>query len=149
MNTQNLPIGLIISQLIDEKRLKKKDVAERLGKGRQYIYDTFARKTMTYEELENWANALEVSVEEIERRQKQEQKEGQSSFNSGDTSVMLLIEEMRMTIKDLRETVRSQAHTIEVLAGKSDSVFLARFVISPLFFGVLVTSLDTLHSATC
>ncbi|MCA0231524.1 MAG: helix-turn-helix domain-containing protein [Bacteroidetes bacterium] len=135
MNTHILPIGLIISQLIDEKRLKKKDVAERLGKGRQYIYDTFSRKTMTYEELENWANALEVTVEEIERRQKQEQNEGQNSLEKNEkTSLMLLIEEMRMTIKDLRETVKSQAHTIEVLAGKSGSVPLARFVAFPLFF---------------
>lgn len=128
MNPQILPIGLIISQLIEEKRLKKKDLAERLGKGRQYIYDTFARKTMTYEELENWANALNVTVEEIESRQKQENVSEQSSLSKDSSYLLLLIEEMKSTIKDLRETVKSQAHTIEVLAGKSDSVCAAGFV---------------------
>lgn len=136
MNAQVLPIGLVISQLIDEKRLRKKDLALRLGKGRQYIYDTFARKSMTYEELENWANALNVTVVEIESRQKQEQMSEQNSLNKGDSSLMLLLEEMRNTIKDLRETVKSQAHTIEVLAGKSDSVFLAGF--APFFFSIWV-----------
>lgn len=125
MNPQLLPIGLVISQLIEERRVRKKDLAIRLGKGRQYIYDTFARKTMTFEELENWANALEMTVEEIERRQKPEQLSEQNSSFKNDSTLMVLIEEMRTTIKDLRETVKSQAHTIEVLAGKSDNVSLA------------------------
>lgn len=132
MNPQLLPIGLVISQLIEERRVRKKDLALKLGKGRQYIYDTFARKTMTFEELENWANALEVTVEEIERRQKPEQASEQSTSFKSESTLMLLIEEMRTTIKDLRETVKSQAHTIEVLAGKSGSVSIARF--AAIFF---------------
>lgn len=51
--------------------------------------------------------------------------------NSSYSPLMLLLEEKQSTIKDLRETVRSQAHTIDVSAGKSGSVSLAGNV---LFF---------------
>ena len=118
-------IGLIISQIIKEKRLSITELASTRKISRQAIYNLPNRDSMTLEEIEEWALAIGVNSQDIIDRSQNKVTTKVDNVVQGDGYLMRYLNELEITIKELRETVRSQAHTIEVLAGKSDNVSLA------------------------
>lgn len=63
-----IPVGMIIKQIIDEKRLKGKDVADKMGVSRQSIYQSYAKQELSDGEMSRWADALGVTKEEMLKR---------------------------------------------------------------------------------
>ncbi|MDF7822081.1 helix-turn-helix transcriptional regulator [Runella sp. MFBS21] len=132
METQTKSIGLIIKQLAKEKNLSAIELAERMQITRQGVYDTWNKQNMSIDKISQWATALGVTSKFILDKLNQDDKlyaEKVYEVAQPDGYLMRYLAELEATVKELRETVRSQAHTIEVLAGKSDSVSLARFAI--------------------
>lgn len=140
METNKNHIGLIIRQLAKEKNLSAIDLSKRMNISRQGVYDAFNQSNMSIEKIDQWANALEIESKDILDRLQGNVSKKQDNVSS-DGYLMRYLAELEVTIKELRETVRSQAHTIEVLAGKSDNASLARLAAS-FFFGILATNLD-------
>lgn len=65
-------MGLIIKEIINEKRIKITELSAKLGLTRQNVYATFARVNIPDGELTFWANALGVTREEIMERANKE-----------------------------------------------------------------------------
>jgi transcriptional regulator with XRE-family HTH domain len=63
-----IPVGMIIKQIIDEKRLKGKEVADKMGVSRQSIYQSYAKQELSDGEMTRWADALGVTKEEMIKR---------------------------------------------------------------------------------
>ena len=63
-----IPVGMIIKQIIDEKRLKGKEVADKMGVSRQSIYQSYAKQELSDGEMSRWADALGVTKEEMIKR---------------------------------------------------------------------------------
>lgn len=125
MNTTNFHIGLAIKELAHEKNVSVDTLSDRLKVVRQAVYETFERETVRKSTVKKYAEALGVDQDEILKKAGFKPYETKAS---NDSAMMLLLEEMKTTIKDLRETVKSQQQTIQALVGKSDSVYVAGFV---------------------
>ena len=61
-------VGLIIKELISEKKLSASIIAQRMGVNRQNVYNAMNKHTMTIEELEIYAKAFDMDIVEIESR---------------------------------------------------------------------------------
>lgn len=59
------PIGLVLRQIFDEKVLSPTDLAKRLAKSKQSVYNDFKRTDMNTLEVKKWADALGVKEDEI------------------------------------------------------------------------------------
>jgi len=119
------PIGVILKGIMEEKGLKAQAVADRLGFARQTIYQSSAKLDMTESEMARWAEALEVTPEEILKR-----------WNKTSASPDLLSQQMerieqflkdqvefqRQQIESQQRQIESQQRTIELLLGKSEGV---------------------------
>lgn len=140
MSSKKIPIPLIIKEIIDEKNYSVSYIAEKLGKGVHFVYDTFKRKSMKVDELDIWAAVLGVSVEEIIERQFPKNPEFESmnleiDSKISDDYLKLLVKELKERIKEQNLTIATQSETIRVLLGKSEAVpFLTKFVPNPSFF---------------
>lgn len=62
------PIGLVLKQIADEKKISAVAIQKKLGKSRQHVYNGFAKIGISDEEKLDWASALNVTVEEIDNR---------------------------------------------------------------------------------
>lgn len=122
MNAQKRAIGLIVKQLAKEKNLSAIELAERMGISRQGVYEAFNKQNMSLDKIEQWATALEVTSKDILNLVQGDDNLKVDKPTVGDNYLMRYLAELEATVKELRETVRSQAHTIELLAGKSVSV---------------------------
>ena len=133
MTTTNFHIGLAIKQLAEKKKCSAETLAQRMGIVRQSVYDTYERETVRKSTVKKYADAIGISEDEIYQlagfKPDNSKQNTQNTYNEGDGYLMRYLAELEITIKELRETVRSQAHTIEVLAGKSGSVSIARFAV--------------------
>ena len=143
METPNRNIGLILRQLAKEKNMSAIELAEKMQITRQGVYDAWNKQNMSLDKIAQWANALGVSSKYILDKIGDSDKLKTDNIVQGDGYLMRYLSELEATIKELRETVRSQAHTIEVLAGKSDSVSIARLA-AAFFLGLLNASFGTL-----
>lgn len=123
------PIGMVIKTIIEEKGLKAQEVAKRIGLTRQSIYQLNGKVEMSEGEIRRWANALEVSYEEILSRR--EEKNGVESAPSDILSKQISrIEKMfqeQIEVKDkqiqtLTELLTTSQNTIQQLLGKSEGV---------------------------
>ena len=65
---KKIPIGVVIKEIITEKKLSAVDIASNLGVSRQAIYNAFSREKMNLEEQANWAKALNVDISEFDKR---------------------------------------------------------------------------------
>lgn len=133
MKTEKIPIGLIIRQIAEEKKIKTKVLADKKGVTAQAVHAMFKQKNVRSGDLQQWASILGVSAEEIINRTNSEEikakTENADLFSKGDGYLMLYIAE-------LEERVKEQAATIRVLLGKSDGVSItARF--APPFLGAI------------
>lgn len=61
------PIGLIIKELSDEKKLSTSKLSTLTGKSRQYVYNSFAKIVMDEDELNLWAKALNMQVYDLQK----------------------------------------------------------------------------------
>ncbi|WP_028522818.1 helix-turn-helix domain-containing protein [Runella limosa] len=150
MTTTNFHIGLAIKLLAEKKKCSAETLAQRIGIVRQSVYDTYERETVRKSTVRKYADALGVSEDEIYKLAGfKADNVSHQGFTEDVNYLQRRLSDLEELVNFLKSQVVEKDKQINVLLGKSDSVFLARFVISPLFFGVLVTSLDTLHSATC
>ncbi len=102
-------IGLIIKEMINEKRLKITPLAETLGMSRQSVYQTYSRVDMTEGEITRWATALGVSRDEIIRRA----NEGDSP--SSKESIVFAEEVLTNIQKMLEEELKEKNEQIRAL----------------------------------
>jgi transcriptional regulator with XRE-family HTH domain len=135
MEAQNKAIGLVIRQIAKEKNLSAIELAERMKITRQGVYEAFNKQNMSIDKVSQWATALNTTSKEILDKVSSNDNLSIDKSANNDGYLMRYLTELEITIRELRETVRSQAHTIEVLAGKSGSVLLARFA-AFIFFGL-------------
>lgn len=59
------PIGLIIKDIIERKNLSIKRLTDKSGKYRQFFYDTYKRSSMSVDDMEWWADLLDISLSEL------------------------------------------------------------------------------------
>lgn len=139
---EKIPVGLIIKQLIKEKDLDIKEVADRVGIARNTVYQVFGRSKLDDEALTKWSQALGVSTEEITQRQNiGEKKTGLSvdseQFAQGviDRIVQELkeqyesrITELKDQIGDLREQLKFNREMVQAFKeghlGKSEGAIV-------------------------
>lgn len=123
------PIGLIIKDIMKEKDITASHLASVMGVHRQVIYDFQKKNILKMDTLERIATALGVESEEIIHRMSDDiidNDDFKMNKKDSDNYLKMYIHELQETVRDLRSTVKSQAETILVLSGKSDSVFAAR-----------------------
>ena len=123
------PIRLVIREIMDEKRLKPSKVAERLGKQRQFVYDTLhKRDSMSIEEIEEWAIALDVKKEEILFRLDGTMPK-QIASNQEEGYLMGQVRDLRETLDFYKNQLTEKDLTIRALSslllGKVEQVFFA------------------------
>jgi len=126
---EKIPIGLVIRQIIKENNFSAIDIAGKLGVSRQAVYQAFSRDKMNQEERRVWAKALEVEVDEFDKRS--------SSVLSSNSNDYLM-----KYIEALERRIAEQERTITVLLGKSDSVPYASF--ATIFF--IINTQNWVHS---
>lgn len=109
------PIGLVIKEIAREKKLNPTDLSEKIGKGRTYAYDTFKRNAMSAEEIEQWADILNVSVTDILGRQFGRKLDGLTA-PAADSDLL------RKYIKQLEDRIAEQSRLLSAMMGKSEPV---------------------------
>jgi intergrase/recombinase len=70
MTNQIKAIGLVIRDILKEKKISVSTAANSKGMTRQGVYAMFSRVSMTNEEIGEWADLLSVSIEYIQERTK-------------------------------------------------------------------------------
>ncbi len=130
METQ--PIGLVISKLIKEKRISKTELANKLNISRQAIYNLATRDSLTLEEIEQWARAIGVTAQDIIDNSKQGVNVHIDTVKTEDNYLMRYIVQLEEMVQILKGQLSEKDKQINVLLGKSASVYVAGFV--PLFF---------------
>jgi uncharacterized protein YfkK (UPF0435 family) len=133
--SNQIPIRLIIKEIMDEKKIKPAELAKRLGKQRQYVYDTIhKRETMTLSEIETWANGLGTTKQDILSRLEPKERFETKSISETDEIFVAdpnyLMRQVRK-LEDMLDFYKSQLiekdNTIRVLLGKSEQVRYAGF----------------------
>lgn len=129
-----IPIGVIIKQIMDEKRLKALNVAKNLGVTRQAVYQSYAKQEMTDGEMSRWADAMGVTKEEVMARWKAAIS-GETIHTTVDTDgsnyLQVHLANLESQFRELNEQFRSQLamkdkqidglqRTVDVLLGKSE-----------------------------
>lgn len=119
-----ISIGTVLSGLMQEKNLSAISMSEKLGKTRQNVYNDLKRTTMRDENIEEYAQAMNISKDEIYARWKDNETTSENI-----TGIDLLadqiakIEQMfaqQLAIKD--EQIKGLQRTVDVLLGKSECV---------------------------
>ena len=107
-------IGLIIKEIIDEKRLKIAPLAERLGISRQSVYQTYARVEMSDGELSRWAAAMGVDREEITARHSGAVNSTQiDTANFGEEVLMHIRKLLEEELREKNEQIRALQKALE------------------------------------
>lgn len=75
-----IPMGMILKQIIDEKKLKAQDVADKLGISRQSVYQSYAKLAMSEEDIARWAVALGVDKQDIYDRMESRASDSGSEY---------------------------------------------------------------------
>lgn len=126
METQ--PIGLVISKLIKEKRISKTELANKLNISRQAIYNLATRDSLTLEEIEQWARAIGVTAQDIIDNSKQSVNIHVDTVKTEDNYLMRYIVQLEEMVQILKGQLSEKDKQINVLLGKSASVYAAGFV---------------------
>ena len=122
------PIGLIIKEIIDEKDLKPASVAAKMGKSRQYVYDTIQkRESMSVSQIEVWANALGVDKSLIlEKMGFDATASGPKTETDESGYLMRRLSELEALFRDSLvekdRQIMSLTETVKMLAGKYEQV---------------------------
>lgn len=122
-------IGLAIKRLANKKNISVEQIADALKVDRQSVYGTYKRRNISTRIIEKYAEALGASLNDVMSEAGYMGDNGKvenkttvavSVFKEekGDAYLMRYLSELEAAVRDLRETVKSQQGTIEVLAGK-------------------------------
>jgi transcriptional regulator with XRE-family HTH domain len=123
---QQYHVGIIIKELISEKKLSVTIIAKRMGVNRQNVYNALNKHTMTVEELEKYAKAFEIDISEIESRIKVLNKPEidtveteylKELFKKLEKSLREIIEKQSEHILNLEESLKSKDNQINTLIG--------------------------------
>jgi transcriptional regulator with XRE-family HTH domain len=60
-----IPAGMIVKQIIDEKKLKAADVGVKMGISRQAVYQSYAKMVFSDSDIDRWSAALGVTKEDF------------------------------------------------------------------------------------
>ena len=146
MTTQKVPYGLIIRDLIREKKREITDVAQELGTSRNNVYNAFGRETMKLKDIEAWAKVLGVDKQLIiDRAEGKENGEGVMPPNGYLMEKLNNLEAMFQTMNvaftnTLREKDAQISKLIDLL-GKHEGVPNALYLIESPFFGLFSESI--------
>lgn len=141
---KELPIGLVIKEIIQKKKLSVGKLSEKLGMSRQGIYNTYSRTTMHEGEIDKWCNALGIKPEELISPELNHGNEAATSFAEETLNSIrkMLEEELREKneqIKALQEALRESQQMSRVLLGKSREY--SDLEIMPLWGSVLTDAI--------
>ncbi|KAA0992750.1 helix-turn-helix domain-containing protein [Dyadobacter aurulentus] len=108
---KTVPIGVIIKDIVQKKNLSPARLADKTGLSRQAVYNTYSRTTMNEAELERWADALGVTMDDLTN--------AGSDFNAGQASikaddVMSLMRKMfEEELKEKNDQIRALQKALE------------------------------------
>jgi arsenate reductase-like glutaredoxin family protein len=132
-----LPIGLVLRQIFDEKTISATHLVKELGISKQAVYNNFKRTNMNNADINKWAEILGVTSEEILSRRRGEKTESSTVEQKGESKYLMdhlanLEEQFKrllqqLEIKDKQLEVKDQQmaglqKTVEILLGKSKGV---------------------------
>ena len=135
-----LPIGVIIKELVDDRRLKIVDLAPKLGLSKTSVYASFAKIEMSNSELERWASVIGVSVDDIMERRASALQEISVRPPEGDGYLLEHLTRLEDSFKEVFKELRAELDqknrqlevkdqqmaglqkTVDVLLGKSEDV---------------------------
>lgn len=83
-----IPVGMIVKQIIDEKRLKAKDVGDKIGISRQAVYQSYAKMIFSEGEIIRWSDALGVTKEDFIDRWKNDPLNQDSASKESSTYLL-------------------------------------------------------------
>jgi hypothetical protein len=119
--------GLTIKQLVDEKNLKISKIFAQLGFAhRNGVYMSFNRKDFDLSELDNWAQVLGVTRQEIIERTEGSNVESKDAElpveNKYLIDILAYIEKINtnllLRVEEQSKTIQEQSHTINMLVQK-------------------------------
>lgn len=84
-----IPAGMVVKQIIDEKRLKAQEVADKMGVSRQAIYQSYAKMVFSEGDMVRWSNALGVTKEEFLSRWKDGSAQSEELLNKDSSNYLL------------------------------------------------------------
>lgn len=132
--TKKIPIGLVIKQIVEEKKMKVADIAKSMSVERGTIYNTFKKSALLDSELNEWSNLLGLSSQDLLNKQYLDIVQNISTSLNQNPNQYLIdklneIEKMfkeQITVKD--QQIAGLQRTVDVLLGKSEGV-----IIRPLY----------------
>lgn len=113
------PIGLILKEIAEEKRIKVKDIAEAKGISKQAVSNVWKRESIRFSELEVWAKILGVTSDEIIDRSR-----GQSTLNSVHNSKINSNDEVNKLIHELQMKYDRELHEHDKKLQEKDNEIL-------------------------
>lgn len=126
---KKIPVGLIIKQIIKDKGLDIKKLAQEVGIARTTVYQVFGRSSLSEEDLQKWSKALNVTTEEIIQMQtvaNEQNNLSQKSYNSvvtqPDEYLLKYMAELEARINEQSEQLKEKDQVIKMLLGKSEGV---------------------------
>jgi len=134
-----LPVGVIIKSIVDEKRIKVADIANKMGMTRQAIYYSYAKEEMSDGELSRWASVLGIPEGEIQSRWNNALNEISSASKPDDNSYLLdhlasLEEQFKRLLNQIEvkdRQIEGLQETVKVLLGKSEDVTILMTTLAP------------------
>ena len=116
-------IGSVLSQLLSEANLSPVNVATRLGKARQNVYQDLKRTSMKDEQVEAYAQLLGIDKSVIYARQKGEVENDSFGGKVLEDIKRMIEEELREKneqIRSLQESLKDAQAIIKMALGKPD-----------------------------
>ena len=135
-----LPIGLIIKEVVDDRRLKVGDIAPKLGLSKSSVYASFAKMEMSQSELERWASVIGVPADQILERRAAALQEIGAKTPEPDGYLLEHLTRLEESFKEVFKELRAELDqknrqlevkdqqmaglqkTVDVLLGKSEDV---------------------------
>lgn len=121
-----IPIGLVIKDLVAQKRLSITDLSDKLGISRPNVYNVFQRENLKNSDLERWADALNVSVDYLLTKQNVNISDTVSKENQTETLLNRIqkmfedeLAQKNAQIRELQRALQEEQKVVRELLGKS------------------------------
>lgn len=122
--TKKIPIGLVIKQIVEEKKLKVADIAKSMSVERGTIYNTFKKSALLDSELNEWSSLLGLSSQDLLNKQYLDIVQNISTSPNQTPNQYLLdkLTEIEKLFKDQISVKDRQIEKLLDLLGKSEGV---------------------------
>lgn len=135
------PVGKVIKSIIEDKNLSAEQVAKLVGKSKQQVYNDFNRVGMKDDQIERYADALQVDKQLIYNRIEGTEKDAGESSSYLMEHLASLEEQFKRLLNQIEvkdRQIEGLQKTVEVLLGKSEDVIKLRASrsVMPLHQGV-------------